>query len=107
MAFQKGQSGNPGGRRKEDPELRELAKKHTREALERLVFWLRSENPKASVQAASVILDRGHGKAQQQINHEGALTLYGAVPIPVEQRDIDTLESAAGAATNGHSPQPN
>jgi hypothetical protein len=35
---------------------------------------------------------------------DGALGTYAAQPIPVEQRDSDALESAAGPATNGHSP---
>jgi hypothetical protein len=33
VAFQKGQSGNPGGRPKENAEVSELAKAHTLEAI--------------------------------------------------------------------------
>lgn len=67
MPFKKGKSGNPRGRPKEDNEVKALACKHTREAIERLVFWMRSDNPKASVSAAVSILDRGHGKPAQMI----------------------------------------
>jgi hypothetical protein len=53
MPFKKGQSGNPQGRRVEClPEIRNLARQHTKEAIERLVEWMRSKDPKASPFAA-------------------------------------------------------
>lgn len=67
MAFEKGKSGNPGGRPKAHGDLRELARQHTTEAIERLVEWMRSENPKASTYAASALIDRGWGKAPQAL----------------------------------------
>lgn len=73
--FQPGQSGNPGGRPKEDAEVKELARQHTRAAVERLVFWMASDNAKASVSACGVLLDRGWGKAPQYVNVEGVPTV--------------------------------
>lgn len=70
MAFEKGKSGNPGGRPKSNHDVVDLAKKHTKEAIERLVYWLRSDNAKASVSAASVLLDRAHGKPKQAVQIE-------------------------------------
>ena len=67
MAFKKGKSGNPGGRPKEAAEVKALAGEHTVEAIERLVFWMRSEEPRTSVAAAQSLLDRGHGKPAQAI----------------------------------------
>lgn len=67
MAFKKGQSGNPGGRPKEDDEIKRLARTHGPDALKRLAWWLKSDNPKASVSAAQVLLDRGYGKPAQQV----------------------------------------
>lgn len=64
--FIKGKSGNPGGRPKEDNVVKELAREYTAEAVERLGFWLRSDNPKASVGAAVALLDRGYGKPHQE-----------------------------------------
>jgi len=68
MPFQKGQSGNPGGRPKENDEVKRLARKHTKTAIERLAFWLKSDNAKASVSAAAVLLDRAWGKAVQPVS---------------------------------------
>lgn len=67
MPFKKGQSGNPGGRPKEDNEVKDLARKHTKTAIARLVFWMNSDNPKASVSASQALLDRGYGKPAQAI----------------------------------------
>lgn len=74
MPFVKGKSGNPSGRPKEDNEVKRLARKHSKEAIRRLAFWLHSENPKASVSAAMALLDRGYGKPAQAIEHSGEIT---------------------------------
>jgi hypothetical protein len=70
--FQKGQSGNPGGRPKEIAEVKELAREHMPAAIEALVSIM--NNIKASdaarVSAATALLDRGYGKPQQHIDAE-------------------------------------
>jgi hypothetical protein len=63
MAFVPGQSGNPSGRPKEDPLLKEMARARTAEAFEVVLACLTDDDPKIRLKAAEVVLDRGHGKA--------------------------------------------
>ncbi len=68
MAFKKGESGNPGGRPKEEREVLDLARQHSPEAIMRLVEWMQSEHPKASPAACIAILDRAYGKPKQAVD---------------------------------------
>ncbi len=65
--FVKGQSGNPSGRPKDAIRVADTAREYTQEAIERLVSWMRSDNPKASVAASNALLDRGWGRPVQAI----------------------------------------
>jgi Family of unknown function (DUF5681) len=78
-AFKPGQSGNPGGRRKELKEVMELARSYSEEAIGRLVFWIRSDDPRASPAACVALLDRAWGKPQQSVDVTGQLTLSALV----------------------------
>jgi hypothetical protein len=61
MPFKPGKSGNPGGRPKNLVDMQELARSHTSAAIEALVSALKEKSSR--VAAASVLLDRGWGKA--------------------------------------------
>ena len=68
MPYKKGESGNPGGRRKQDLSVRDAARQHTTKALETLIACL--DPPTADntrVAAANALLDRGWGRATQPI----------------------------------------
>ena len=65
--FKPGVSGNPRGPRKEVGEVKELARAHSAEAIERLLHWMRKGDGRVSVAAAQALLDRGHGKPPQQV----------------------------------------
>jgi hypothetical protein len=68
MRWQKGQSGNPGGRRKEDNQVKELAKQHTALALETLVNLCQNGKAESTKLAAAIaLLDRGWGRPAQAI----------------------------------------
>ena len=67
MAFQPGQSGNPGGRPKGEGRLREAAREHTDAALAVLIESLSHEDKRIALKAAELLLDRGWGKAPQAL----------------------------------------
>ncbi len=84
MAFQKGKSGNPGGRPAVPPELREAARVKTVEALEVLAAVMRDDKaaPAARVSAATAILDRAWGKPAQSLQ------------VDDRRREVDEMDSA-------------
>jgi len=84
-SYQPGQSGNPAGRPAIVREVRDLAQQYTVEAIEGLAAVLRDEKapPSARVSAAIALLDRGWGRAPQNINIRGT----------IEQFVIDIIQS--------------
>ena len=66
--FQKGQSGNPGGRSKLPADIREAFKAKAPQALEVLTRCLQSDDDRIAMMAAQAILDRGYGKPAQSID---------------------------------------
>jgi hypothetical protein len=68
--FQKGKSGNPGGRPKVLGVVQDLAKQRTVEAINTLAEVMndKSAPPAARALAADKLLDRGWGKATQPIS---------------------------------------
>lgn len=76
--FKPGQSGNPAGRPKVVAVIRDMAREHGKEAVEKLVEIMRGDDPKLARAAACDILDRGYGKPTQMIASDddaGGLTV--------------------------------
>lgn len=72
MPFQPGQSGNPNGRPKVAPEVRELARALSVEAIETHAAIMRDLDapPAARGASANAILDRAWGKPAQAVTGE-------------------------------------
>ena len=72
--FAPGQSGNPGGRPKDEHRVGELARSYTLEAIETLIDLMRhGRDERVRGTAAQALLDRGWGKAKVEVvsNAEG------------------------------------
>lgn len=84
--FQKGVSGNPGGRPKGNPEVKEILKAASPEAARVLVELLHSEKDSIRLTAAQDILDRTEGKAiqAQAIN----MDISGMLDVRTQVRGI-------------------
>ena len=66
--FQRGRSGNPGGRPKLPADIREAFKAKAPQALEVLTRCLQSDDDRIAMMAAQAILDRGYGRPTQSID---------------------------------------
>ena len=66
--FAPGQSGNPGGRPKDEHRVGELARSYTLEAIETLVDLMRhGRDERVRGTAAQALIDRGWGKAKVEV----------------------------------------
>ena len=62
------------GRPKGNEDVREAARAYTKEAIEKLAYWMRqSKDGKASIMAADKLLDRAWGKPSQDVKLQAEL----------------------------------
>lgn len=79
-SFQKGKSGNPGGRSPRvgpnGETIAQLARGHTAEALATLVEICngKGNEPRDRIHASNAILDRGWGKAKESVELDATVT---------------------------------
>ncbi len=71
--WKKGESGNPGGKRRDHSAVKELARKNSRTALLVLISIMKDRGQKAvsRIAAANAVLDRGYGKVAQEVQVKG------------------------------------
>jgi hypothetical protein len=95
--FEKGKSGNPGGRPKALREVEEVARQHTPMAIRTLATIAKDEDapPAARVSAATTLLDRAWGKPAQTIHAK-----HSAETDPAELTD-EQLANIASPRGNG------
>ena len=88
--FPKGQSGNPGGRPRDEQKVAELARSYTREAIETLAELMRSGNEeRVRGMAAQALLDRGWGKPKVEVVADGAGSYIEALRLINERLTIE------------------
>lgn len=92
--WKKGVSGNPAGRPKKLPELRELLanvlgdEKDGKTAAEAILMALRAKATKGDVRAAELLLDRAYGKAAMNIELEANVNTV-IMPMPIQPAPED------------------
>ena len=71
--FQPGQSGNPGGRPRQNPKIRELALENSVEALQTISELMKNKRcaPSTRLAACNSILDRAYGKPASSLELTG------------------------------------
>ena len=67
MPFAPGQSGNPAGRRKLDPRIREMFQAKGEEAFNVISKHMGSDDARISLNAAELLLERAYGKVAQAL----------------------------------------
>ena len=80
MKFEKGKSGNPGGRPK-DPLAKELFLTHLDKAMENLEKALEDPDPNVYLKAANIVFERLWGKPAQAVEHSGEIKFFPALQI--------------------------
>jgi len=94
-------SGNLNGRPTVALEIREMAREHGPEAIERLVHWMRSGDAQNSIAAAKILLDRGYGKSMTLVGTPNGAPL---VNITMGAPITDAAEAARVYAELMHNP---
>src|SRR5262249_26614863 len=79
MPWVKGQSGNPGGRPKEEVDIRKLARSRGKEAIDTLYKIVTDEKapPAARIAASVALLDRGYGRPEQSFS--GSINAHSSI----------------------------
>ena len=71
--FQKGQSGNPGGRPKINRTIRALARAETAESFAIIKALRKSKDERVAFAAAQEMLNRAWGKPTERVKHSGSI----------------------------------
>lgn len=89
--FEKGKSGNPGGRPKKAHDVVELARENSGKAVKRLVELIDSVDDRVALAAAQAVLDRAVGKPKQIVDVNADVTHHGSEPVSDTTRWIEDI----------------
>jgi hypothetical protein len=93
--FRSGVSGNPRGRPKSDPAVRDAARARTLEAVDTLVEIMRTGKPADQLTAAVALLDRGWGRPTNAVTVQSDNKI-SLVDLLVELNQIHEFELPGG-----------
>lgn len=89
MAYAKGQSGNPSGRPKENPQIKALALESAPDAFRKIIKLSHSKDEKVALAACTIIIERACGKPSQSVEISGETRTYViAVPVKTDMEGI-------------------
>lgn len=95
--FQKGVSGNPGGRPRVSSEVRELAQSKAPRAFERLVELMESKDQRVAMAASNAVLDRAYGKPSP----EERTASFAMRPVKSAGDVVEAISDLLTATANG------
>ena len=103
MQWEKGKSGNPGGRPKGYGDVRELARTHTEAAVAVLVTIMNDTGaaPSARASAASSVLDRAWGRPELAITASVGESYADVLRRINQEADAEEAEKALPAPSDG------
>ena len=103
-SFEKGKSGNPGGRPKAITEIRELAREHGPWAITRLRELAEGGDGKVAVAAVRELLDRGYGRPVQAVEVDARV--HASDPRELLESLLGRVSARGDAAALDPKPQP-
>jgi len=95
--FQKGKSGNPGGRPQVKGEVRKLAQSKAPRAFKRLVELMESKDQRVAIAASNAVLDRAYGKPSP----EERTASFAMRPVTSAGDVVEAISDLLKATANG------